>query len=304
MAGRIRRLGWALNRHLKWAGGIYFSTNVATADNRTRFVRTITNFIDKYGFDGVDLEYVLRYVSLRVAMLTSRLSWEYPNRQGIGCNTVSTDDTSNFYAFLKELRSSVGDGVIITAAGPLAPWTDANGNPSDMAPFGDVLNHLVLMAYDVWGHWSPAVGPNAPLNDTCAAPANQQGSAVSGVQAWTKAGFPMEKIVLGVAAYGHSFLVNKSVALTGKGEIAAYPPFEPEQPMGDSSDGPSVDACGVSSEKSGIFNFWGMVGSKFLDDKGKPLPGIHYRFDNCSETVRAWCGCSLSTAGLTEGLCV
>ena len=237
-------------------------------------------------------------------MLTSRISWEYPNRQGIGCNEISTNDTSNFYAFLKELRDSVGDEAIITAAAPITPWTDADGNPADMSPFADVLNHVVIMNYDIWGHWSGGVGPNAPLNDTCAAPANQQGSAVSAVQAWTKAGFPKDQLVLGVAAYGHSFLVNNSVALTAQGEIAAYPPFEPEQPMGDSSDGPSVDSCGVRTELTGVFNFRGMIEGGLLDEEGQPLPGIDYRFDECSQTVRTWPGRFLSTAGLTEGLCV
>ena len=65
------------------------------------------------------------------------------------------------------------------------------------------------MNYDVWGSWSPTVGPNAPLDDSCADPANQQGSAVSAVKAWSTAGFPHNQIILGVAAYGHSFFVEK-----------------------------------------------------------------------------------------------
>ncbi|KAG1744097.1 uncharacterized protein EDB91DRAFT_210501 [Suillus paluster] len=60
------------------------------------------------------------------------------------------------------------------------------------------------MNYDIWGSWFPTVGPNALLNDTCASSANQQGSAVSAVKAWTDAGMPANEIVLGVASYGHS----------------------------------------------------------------------------------------------------
>jgi hypothetical protein len=49
---------------------------------------------------------------------------------------------------------------------------------------------LALMVYDVWGSWSPTVGPNAPLNDSCAPTADRDGSAVSAVNAWTSANFP------------------------------------------------------------------------------------------------------------------
>jgi chitinase len=236
--------------------------------------------------------------------LTSRISWEYPNRQGVGCNTISKNDTANFYEFLAELRSSVGDGIILTAAVPITPWTDASGNAYNMTGFAEVLNWAAIMNYDIWGSWSSAVGPNAPLNDTCAAPANQQGSAVSAVQAWMGAGFPKKQLVLGVPAYGHSYLVDKLVAFTELGELFAYPPFEPEQPKGDSSDGPSVDVCGVRSNVSGIYDFWGLVEGGFLDGSGQPLQGIHYRYDECSQTVRVWRGRFPSTAGLTEGLCV
>ncbi|KAH0828077.1 hypothetical protein J3R83DRAFT_3733 [Lanmaoa asiatica] len=71
------------------------------------------------------------------------------------------------------------------------------------------------MNYDVWGSWSSAVGPNSPLNDTCASPADQVGSAVSAVKAWTAAGVPVDQIVLGVASYGHSFSVPPYDALAG-----------------------------------------------------------------------------------------
>jgi len=111
---------------------------------------------------------------------------------------------------------------------------------------------------------------------------------VSAVQAWTSAGLPRNQLVLGVGSYGHSFLVNESVALTERGAIAAYPRFEPEQPRGDSSDdGPGVDVCGEVTGWGGVFNFWGLVESKFLDEKGRPLQGIYYRYDECSQTVRS-----------------
>lgn len=49
------------------------------------------------------------------------------------------------------------------------------------------------MAYDIWGAWSTTgVGPNAPLDDTCAT--NKAGSATSAVNAWIAAKFPADKV--------------------------------------------------------------------------------------------------------------
>jgi len=43
------------------------------------------------------------------------------------------------------------------------------------------------------------------------------------------------KIVLGVAAYGHSFHVDTSAAVDSNGTLALYPPFDKaQQPAGDS----------------------------------------------------------------------
>lgn len=172
-----------------------------------------------------------------------------------------------------------------------------------MTDFAQVLDFIEMMNYDVWGPWSSAVGPNAPLNDTCAAPANQQGSAVSGVRAWTQAGMPPHKIVLGVASYGHSFNVTPQDAIKNN-QLVAYPPFNASnQPDGDAwDDQPGTDVCGNfegpggESQKSrrsfflremsiGNFDFWGLITGGFLTPQGKPASGIYYRFDDCSQTA-------------------
>ena len=234
----------------------------------------------------------------------TRTSWEFPSLQGIGCNTISNQDTPNFLSFLSELRAHpIGKGLILTAAAVDSPWADPNGNPSDISPFAKLLDYIAVMNYDIWGSWSPAVGPNAPLNDTCAPPQYRQGSAVSAVRAWTIAGLPSSQLVLGVPSYGYSFLVNRSVALTQQGDITAYPRFEPEQPKGDSSDGGSgVDVCGTQTGWGGLFNFWGLVEGGFLDKRGRPLRGIRYRYDECSQTVRSGGGRYSPTTGLMQNM--
>ena len=146
------------------------------------------------------------------------------------------------------------------------------------------------MNYDVWGSWSNSVGPNAPLNDSCAPAAEQQGSAVSAVKAWTAAGFPAKQIILGVAAYGHSFHVEQSSALDTSGNIKLYPPFDKsQQPAGDKWDGTAtgVDVCGNPNVVGGLFTFWGLIDAGFLLRDGTVANGIQYTFDDCARTVSA-----------------
>ena len=48
------------------------------------------------------------------------------------------------------------------------------------------------MSYDIWGSWSSGIGPNAPLDDSCAP--TRAGSAKSAVAAWTGAKFPASQV--------------------------------------------------------------------------------------------------------------
>ncbi|KAH0587892.1 Chitinase A1 [Termitomyces sp. J132] len=254
-----------------WTGSRYYSSNVANSSQRTAFVKTIVEFSKKYQLDGIDFD------------------WEYPNNQGIGCNSISPDDTANFLSFLQELRADpVGKELILTAATGIAPFMDASGSPSsNVAPFAKVLNFVAIMNYDIWGPWSPTVGPNAPLKDSCAAPAHQVGSATSAVARWTKAGIPANQILLGVPSYGHSFRVRKAEAYkAGTTTLASYPSFDASSPpTGDSwDDGAGTDVCGNPQTQGGLFNFWGLIVNGFLDDNGSVKAGISSAYDKCSET--------------------
>jgi chitinase len=143
------------------------------------------------------------------------------------------------------------------------------------------------MNYDIHGSWSPVVGANAPLNDTCAS--THDGSAVSAVKAWSSAGFPVKQMILGVPAYSHSFFVTQSAALDKSGHLNLDPPFDAsKQPAGDKWDSTpgSTDSCGNPTTTGGVFTFWGLVDAGFLTIKGNPSHGIHHLFDTCSQTVR------------------
>lgn len=258
-----------------WTGSRFWSTAVGSPENRTTFVKTVTDFAVQYNLDGLDFD------------------WEYPNNQGLGCNTITDDDTANYIAFLRELRQHpVGATLDLSAAVSITPYKDVTGNPSsDMSEFAAYLDTVMIMNYDIWGSWSSAVGPNAPLNDTCASPENQQGSAVFAVQQWTNAGVPLDKIVLGVASYGHSFEVaTKDAFVDGSAtQLAAYPSFNANaHPLGDSWDTDAetpFDACGNPQANGGGWDLFALVDAGLIDEKGQPVDGVPFRFDECSQTA-------------------
>jgi chitinase len=39
-----------------WGGGLWFSSNVATLENRTAFVQTVADFAEQYDLDGINFE--------------------------------------------------------------------------------------------------------------------------------------------------------------------------------------------------------------------------------------------------------
>ncbi|SPJ70992.1 related to endochitinase [Fusarium torulosum] len=253
-----------------WTGSKYFSTNFGSEKNRTAFVKTCVDFVKKHDLDGIDFD------------------WEYPNRQGLGCNEINNNDTSNFLKFLQELRQDpVGKKLFLTAAGSLFPWNDKTGAASkNLAGFSDVLDYIMIMNYDLYGAWSPTAGPNAPLSRSCD-PRNNQGAGDEGVAKWISAGMPASQLVLGVPAYGHGFSVNSTSAYGSNHKLNLYPTQNSTDRFQGSSwdNDPRVDDCGNPSPPGGTYPFWSMITeAKFLDVYGNPAPGISYTWDNCSQT--------------------
>ncbi|OHF04139.1 glycosyl hydrolase family 18 [Colletotrichum orchidophilum] len=254
-----------------WSGSRYFSTAFGSPENRTAFVKTCLDLVEKYNLDGLDFDV------------------EYPARQGLGCNTINDNDTANFASFLTELRQKQKKQLYLTAATSLTPWNNAQlvaSTNGTLAPFANTLDYLMIMGYDIYGPWAATGGPNAPLAMACDA-RNTQGGIQEGVAKWIAAGIPANKLVLAVAAYGHGFSVNATSAFTSAGVLNAYPPQNSTHRFqgGSWDNDPAIDECGAASPPSGTYTFWSMIKEgKFLDEEGKPLKGIATGYDKCSQT--------------------
>ncbi|KAL8376049.1 hypothetical protein RB595_007252 [Gaeumannomyces hyphopodioides] len=253
-----------------WTGSIHFGSNVGDAKNRTAFVKTCLDAVKKYDLDGLDFD------------------WEYPGKQGLGCNAVGPNDTLNFISFLQELRREQPKPLLLSAAVSLFPYNNKDGQRSangELAPMAELLDYSIIMGYDIYGAWASTGGPNAPLAFACDA-RNNQGGIKEGIEAWVGAGYPKEKLVLGFGAYGHGFSVNKADAFGSDGALLAYPKNNGTRRQGSTwDDDPAVDDCGGAQPAGGTFTVWSMVQEgKFLDESGNPAPGIAHGYDNCSQT--------------------
>ena len=125
-----------------WTGSQYFSSDVATDANRTAFAKAIQNVVSTYKLDGVDFECVLFLSFIKSYLLTPVHSWEYPGKQGIGCNVNSPSDSANFLLFLQLLRQAAPN-LILSAAVSLTPFNGPDGKPmTNVAEFAKVLDYI------------------------------------------------------------------------------------------------------------------------------------------------------------------
>ncbi|ETS74683.1 hypothetical protein PFICI_13167 [Pestalotiopsis fici W106-1] len=111
-----------------------WSDMVSTKDNRAAFISSVKEYMDTYGFQGVDID------------------WEYPGAPERGGRKL--DDTRNLSLLVKEMRAAYGTAYGISLT--LAPdywylrWFDAKAMEANVDFFG-------FMAYDLHGSWDADV---------------------------------------------------------------------------------------------------------------------------------------------------
>jgi chitinase len=116
---------------------------MATPANRTAFVQAAVALVEKYNLDGIDFECAIFFCPIDLTEVWF-YSWEYPNRQGVGCNTISPDDSANFISFLQELRQQpLGQNITLSAAVSVTPFAGTDGKPmGDVSAFAKVLDYI------------------------------------------------------------------------------------------------------------------------------------------------------------------
>jgi chitinase len=121
------------------AGSANYSEMAADPAKRTVFVRSCVEFVKKYGFDGLDMD------------------WEYPTYRG-----GDDDDKQHFSALLYELRDAFkAANLLLTSA--VSPAKFKIEEAYDIQALIDTLDLINVMAYDYHGAWAQYVHHNAPV---------------------------------------------------------------------------------------------------------------------------------------------
>ena len=174
-----------------------------------RFANSARNLVDQFSLDGVDMD------------------WEHPStkQQGI-----------EYLEMMKALRKALpaSRNYLLTTALPSDPRVLHH---IPLAKLAACIDYLNLMAYDFVGPTYANValtGHHAQLFST-----KHGGPRISGggaVEYLTERGFPAEKIVLGIPAYGHAF--------AGAGDL-----HEPFEKAGQSDEAPVRDIPNAGMEE-------------------------------------------------------
>ncbi|MCX7748902.1 MAG: glycosyl hydrolase family 18 protein [Clostridia bacterium] len=174
-----------------------FSEVAATDTARTTFAQSCVDFIRKYKFDGVDID------------------WEYPGSEGGPGTVPKPEDKHNFTLLLQKLREKLdaaglptaqgGDGhghYYLTIAAPAGYQKIATQEPDLYHQYLDFIN---LMTYDYHGSWDSSTNHLAPLyanpNDNSEPGMKEKFNTDWTVNEYLRLGVPGEKLNLGLPYY-------------------------------------------------------------------------------------------------------
>ncbi|PLW15196.1 hypothetical protein PCANC_12855 [Puccinia coronata f. sp. avenae] len=254
-----------------WDASQKFSVLTRTASSRKRFAQVLVDFGKKHKFSGIEMD------------------WEFPNGDGIGCNTKNRADVVNFGELVKELRA-LWPEASLTAALSVDGLIGADGKPAtrtETALLTQHLDYVNLMAYDIYGPWAPTTGPVAPLHSTCSPSSDYPQSAETGTQILLKQGFKGSQIILGIPTYAYRLQLTspKLVPRTVNGQVTYYYQNHTTAipPGGKYDDKPGLDVCGKNQTWSGSFLVKELISHGWLSpDQKKGLNGYKVYRDACS----------------------
>ncbi len=170
-----------------WEESHHFPAVAASAQKRGAFARACVELIERYGFDGIDID------------------WEFP---GYADHNGTPDDRVNFTSLLRQTKDSLtalgkrnNKQYLLTAALPAGA---AALKEYEIEKVADILDMLNIMTYDFNGSWSPKSGHNAPLFASNAVDLERNIDASLMLYA-ERLRLPLSKINLGVPFYGHTY---------------------------------------------------------------------------------------------------
>lgn len=152
-------------------GSSRFSEMAHADSTRLAFAAECRKVIDRLGLDGIDID------------------WEYP---GVGAAGISfsPEDTENFTLLMRDVRHAIGKDKLLTIA------TQAGARYYNLKAVEPYIDFINIMSYDM---------EEAPFHHAALFRSNmtEEWSCEEAVKAHVAAGFPVERLVLGIPFYGH-----------------------------------------------------------------------------------------------------
>jgi chitinase len=165
--------------------GNKYSRLVRDPAARARFIKHAIEFIDKYGFQGLDLD------------------WEYPVCWQVDCTKGMPDEKERFADFVRELSEAfVPRGLLLSAA--VSPSKMVIDKGYDVPTLAKYFDWIAVMTYDYHGQWDKKTGHVAPLYYYPGDEYDYFNSNFT-LRYWIEKGAPSKKLVMGMPMYGQAF---------------------------------------------------------------------------------------------------
>ncbi|CAG9783695.1 unnamed protein product [Diatraea saccharalis] len=167
------------------SAGDKYSRLVNNPAARRKFAVHAIDFIQEFGFDGLDLD------------------WEYPKCWQVECEKGPYSDKQGFSNLVKELHTAFYKrGLLLSAA--VSASKRVIDYAYDVPTLSENLDWIALMTYDYHGQWDKKTGHVAPMyvhnkDDDSTFNVNYT------VHYWMDKGATPQKLVLGVPFYGQTF---------------------------------------------------------------------------------------------------
>uniref|UniRef100_V5HBI5 chitinase n=2 Tax=Ixodes ricinus TaxID=34613 RepID=V5HBI5_IXORI len=163
-------------------GSIKYSKMASTSKRRAKFVKSVVDFLELHGFDGLDMD------------------WEYPTQRG-----GNPEDRDNFIKLLSELRAAFVERNYLLTAAVSAGIPTANAS-YDIPQLSQLLDLISVMGYDFFGAWQQYTGHNSPLRARKGASELEKIFNIeAAIEFWMSQGADTNKLVLGLPLYGRTF---------------------------------------------------------------------------------------------------
>ena len=172
---------------------------VSETTSRAVFIESVVVFLQKYGFDGVDIH------------------WLYPGMRG-GLST----DRIFFVLLLRELRGSLDEHGLLLSVG--------TGNAKEqillsynIPEISSLVHYIILLTHSYHGDWEKFTGLNAPLypQETDISEVDLYKNANWTVNHWIANKAERKKLIMTIAAFGRSWILEDPMVclfLSNRGE--------------------------------------------------------------------------------------